>query len=163
MTPENEQEKIFNQSIRYNDTIVIGDKNFHDIISKMNLSCKYKYYLNEIEFPSFLKNLRKINNKYKVCKYFIIMNEKNGIEYLKTIEYIANEYALKIVIILCVQNKNIKIDKKILQASFIPIILTYCEKDILNYYNDHFFILKEKTIEYIVRNDFLELVLNFLN
>ena len=86
------------------------------------------------------------------------MNEKNGIEYLKTIEYIANEYALKIVIILYVQNKNIKIDKKILQASFIPIILTYCEKDILNYYNDHFFILKEKTIKYIDRNDFLDKV-----
>jgi len=26
--PENEQEKIFNQAIKYNDTIVIGDKNF---------------------------------------------------------------------------------------------------------------------------------------
>ena len=56
------------------------------------------------------------------------MNEKNGIEYIETIKYIANDYALKILLIIFIQNKNIKIDKKILQASFIPIILTYCEK-----------------------------------
>ena len=69
------------------------------------------------------------------------MNEKNGIEYLETIKYLSNEYALKIVIILYIQNKNFKIDKKILQESLVSIILTYCEKDILNYYNDHFNIL----------------------
>ena len=90
-------------------------------------------YLNEKEVSSFFKEPIKINDKYNVCKYFIIMNEKNGIEYLETIKYIAKEYALKIVIILYIQNKNFKIDKKILQISFIPIILTYCEKDILNY------------------------------
>jgi len=84
------------------------------------------------------------------------MNEKNGIEYLETIKYLSNEYALKIVIILYIQNKNFKIDKKILQESLVSIILTYCEKDILNYYNDHFNILKEKTIKYIDRNDFLD-------
>ena len=157
MTPENEQEKLFNQSIRYNHTIVIGDKNFLDIIDKMKLPCKKNFfYLNEKELLSFFKKPIKIDDKYNVCKYFIIMNEKNGIEYLETIKYIAKEYALKIVIIIYIQNKNFKIDKKILQISFIPIILTYCEKDILNYYNDHFFKLKEKTIKYIDRNDFLD-------
>ena len=31
---ENEEEKIFKKAIKYNDTIVIGDKDFHDIIKK---------------------------------------------------------------------------------------------------------------------------------
>ena len=132
ITPENEQEKIFNQAIRYNDIIVIEDKNFLDIISKMNLPCKNKYLLNEKEVSNFFKKPRKINNKYNICKYLIIMNEKNRIEYLETFKYIANEYALKIVLILYIQNRNFKIDKIIFQTSFIPIILTYCEKDILN-------------------------------
>jgi hypothetical protein len=44
ITPESEQEKIFNQAIRYNDTIVIGDKNFLDTISKMNLLVKINFF-----------------------------------------------------------------------------------------------------------------------
>ena len=38
----------------------------------------------------------------------------------------------------------------------IPIILAYSEQDILNYYNDHFFRLKEKNIKYFDRNVFLD-------
>ena len=45
ITPENEQEKLFNQSIRYNHTIVIGDKNFLDIIDKMKLPCKKIFFI----------------------------------------------------------------------------------------------------------------------
>ena len=155
ITPDNEQQKIFNNAIKYNDTIVIGDKNFLDLINKMNLPCKNKYYINKKEILSFFEKPKKIDNKYKVCKYFIIMNEKDGIEYLETFTYIANENALDLVLIIYIQNKKIKIDKKILQASLIPIILTYCEKDILNYYNDHFDRLREMNIKYFDRNEFL--------
>ena len=156
IAPENEQEKNFNNAIKYNDTIVIGDKNFHDIMNKMNLPGKNKYYLNEKEILNFFKEPKEINNKYNVCKYLIIMNEKNGIEYLETINYISNNYILKIVLIIYIRNKNINIDKKILQSTLVPIILTYSEKDILNYYNDHFDRLKEKTIKYFDRNEFLD-------
>ena len=45
--PETEDEKIFNQSIKYNDTIVIGDKYFIDKIKKIKLPCKNLYYINE--------------------------------------------------------------------------------------------------------------------
>ena len=112
ITPENEQEKIFNEAIRYNDTIVIGDKNFIDLIKKINLPCKNKYYLNEKNILGFFENPKTINNKYNICKYFIIMNETNGIESLETIKYISNYYALKIIIIIYIRNKNYKIDKK---------------------------------------------------
>ncbi len=156
ITPETEDEKIFNQAIKYNDTIVIGDKNFIDIIKKMKLPCKNLYYINEKEILNFFKNPKKINNKYHICKYLIIINEKNAIDYLETLKYICNEYFLKIIIIIYFQNKNIKIDKKILQKPLIPIILTYSEQDILNYYNDHFFLLKEKNIKYFDRNAFLD-------
>ena len=154
--PDNEQEKIFNKSIKYNDTIVIGDKNFHDLIKKINLPCKNKYYLKENEILNFFKNPKKIENKYNICKYLIIMNEKKGIEYLETIQYICNEYIIQSLIIIYVQNKNIKINKNVLLEPLKTLILTYNEKDILNYYNDHFYRLKEKNIKYIERNEFLD-------
>ena len=156
ITPENEDEKIFNQSIKYNDTIVIGDNYFIDIIKKIKLPCKNSYYINENEILNFFKNPKKIDNKYNICKYLIIMNEKNAFDYLETLRYICNEYVLKIIIIIYLQNKNIKIDKKLLQKPLIPIILVYSEQDLLNYYNDHFFRLKEKNIKYFDRNEFLE-------
>ena len=154
--PDNEQEKIFNKSIKYNDTIIIGDEKFLDLMKKINLPCKNKYYLNEKEIENFFKEPKKIDNKYKVCKYIIIMNEKIGIEYLETIRYLSNIYVFKMIIILYIQNKNIKINKKILQFSLIPVILTFNEKDILNYYNDHFEKLREKNIKYIERNELLD-------
>ena len=66
------------------------------------------------------------------------MNEKNGINFLETIRYISNTFVLKIIIILYIENKNNHIDKNILQEFLFPIILTYNEKDILDYYIDHF-------------------------
>ena len=84
------------------------------------------------------------------------MNGKKGIEYLETIHYISNEYILKTLIIIYVQNKNIKINKNVSIEPVKTIILTYNEKDILNYYNDHFDRLKEKNIKYIERNEALD-------
>ena len=155
---ENEQEKIFNESIRFNDTIIIGDQKFHDLIKKIKLPCRNKYYLddNTNEISKFFETPKKVANKYIICKYFIIMDETIGIKYLETIRYFSNKYFFKVVIILYIQNKNIKISKKILQASLLPVIITYNEKDILNYYEDHFERLKEKNIKYIKRNEYLE-------
>ena len=155
---ENEQEKIFNESIRYNDTIIIGNKKFHDLIKNIKLPCKNKYFIDDKteEITKFFETPRKIANKYIICKYFIIMDETIGIKYLETIQYFSNKYFFKKVIILYIQNKSIKIDKEILQAPLLPVILTYSEKDILNYYEDHFERLKEKNIKYIKRMEFLE-------
>ena len=126
--PDSEQQKIFNKAIKYNDTIIIGDEKFLDLMKKINLPCRNKNYLNEKEIENFFKEPKKIDNKYKVCKYIIIMNEKIGIDYLETIRYLFNIYVFKMIIILYIQNKNIKIDKKILQSSLIPVILTFSEK-----------------------------------
>ena len=133
---ENDQIKTYNKSIKYNDTIVLGDKEFHNIIKKMNLPCKNIYELNKKEFSNFFYNPKKIKGKYNICKYFIIMNEQNGNEYIETIRYISNVFGLKFVVIIYIQNKDVKINKKILQNPFIPVILTYCEKDILNFYDE---------------------------
>jgi hypothetical protein len=113
----------------------------------MNLPCKNIYYLDVNQISDFFKNPKKIDNKYNICKYFIIINEKLGLEYLETIKYICNVYALKIVAIIYIQNKNVKIDKKILQVPIIPTILTYSEKDILNYYIDNYERLTERNIK----------------
>ena len=155
---ENEQEKSFNESIRYNDTIIIGNKKFHDLIKKIKLPCKNRYYIddNTNEISKFFETPKKIADKYIICKYFIIMDETIGIKYLETIRYFSNKYFLKIVIILYIQNKNIKISKEILQGTLLPVIITYNEKDILNYYEDHFERLKEKNIKYIKRAEYFE-------
>ena len=158
---ENEQEKTFNKAIKYNDTIVIGDINFHNLIKRMNLPCKNIYYLNIYDIPTFFQNPKKIKNTdYNICKYFFIINEKIGIEYLETIKYIGNVFCFRIVVIIYVQNKNIKIDKKILQTPFMPIILTYSDKDILNYFNDNYDRLKEMQIKYINHNELIEKLQN---
>ena len=153
---ENEQTKIYNQSIKYNNTIVLGDKYFHDIINKINLPCENIYYLNEEQFSNFFQVPKKINGKYNICKYFIIMDEINGNKYIETIKYISNVFGLKFVTIIFIQNKNIKINKKILHNPFIYIILTYSEKDILNFYYDNYTRLKETNITYMDENERFE-------
>ena len=74
------------------------------------------------------------------------MDGKKGIEFLETIKYISNVFGIKIVVIIYIQNKNVKIDKKILQMPILPTILTYSEKEILNYYFDNNDRLREMNI-----------------
>ena len=153
---EDEQIKAYNKAIKYNDIIVLGDKQFHDTINKMNISSENIYYLNENEFSNFFQTPKKINGKYKICKYFVIMNEKYGNIYLETIRYISNVFGIKFAVIIYIMNKTIKINKEIIQHPFLHIVLTYSEKDILNYYLDSLIRIKEINIHYIEENDALK-------
>ena len=144
---EDEQEKIYNESIKYNNTIVLGDKQFHDSIKKMNLPCENIYYVNNNDFPSFLQNPKKINNKYKICQYFIIMNEKNAKDYIDNIRYICDTFGLKLGLIIFIQDKNYRINKRLVQNPFIHIVIAYCEEDILNYYIDSLIRLKDVNLK----------------
>ena len=145
---EDEQAKAYNNAIKYNDTIVLGDKHFHKLIHEMKLPCKNIDYKNEKEFANYFQAPKKINDKYKICKYFIIMNEKIGKEYLETIRYISSVFGVKLAVIIYIQNKDIKINKKILENPLIHIVLAYSEKDILNYYYDSYIRLKDITVNY---------------
>ena len=156
---ENEEEKIYNKSLRYKHIIALGDQDFHNLIKKINLPCekdKQIYFFNENQFSTFFQKPIKINDKYKVCKYIIIMNEKNWIKYYETIMYISNVFGIKILLIIYIQNKDIKIDKIHLQFSSIALVLVYSEKDILNYYNDINESLKDNEIKYKEENKKLE-------
>ena len=153
---ETEEEKIYNKAIKYNDTIVFGDKHFHDLINKINLPFGNIYYLNEEQFFNFFQVPKKISNKYKVCKYIIIMDEQYGSKYFETINYISVIYAFKYIVIIYFHNTNIKVNKKILQMSTTHMILTYSPKDLLNFYFDNYNRLKDFNIKYIDRNDALE-------
>ena len=82
------------------------------------------------------------------------MNEKDGKKYIETIRYISNVFGIKFATIIYIQDKIIKINKKILLNPFIHIILTYSEKDILNYITDNFVRLKELGISYFEHNDY---------
>ena len=143
---EDEKTKANNKSIKYNYTIVLGDKKFRNLINKMKLPCENIYYLNENEFSNFFSDPKKIDGKYKICKYFIIMNEKNGKEYFETIRYMSNVFGIKLAVIIYIENKDIIINKKILENSLTHIVLAYSEKDILNYYYDSFIRLKDITL-----------------
>ena len=153
---EDEQAKAYNQAIKYNDTIVLGNNNFHELIKKMNIPCENINYFNENQFLSFFYTPQKKENKYNICKYFIIMNEKNGNKYMETIRYISNVFGLKFATIIYIENKNDKIHKKILQDPFIHMILTYSEKDILNYFYDSYSRIKEINVNYIDENEMFE-------
>ena len=157
---KDEQQKSLNKALKYNDTIVIGDNNFYELIKKMNLPCENIYYLNENQISNFFKNPKRKNQKYKICKYIIIINEKLGFEFLETIKYISNVFGLKIVTIIYIQNKNAKIDKRILQVPIVPTILTYSETDILNYFCDIYERIKERNISYLDENESLEKISN---
>ena len=151
---ENDQVLAFNNSIKYNETIILGDNYFHDLIKKMNIPCENIYYLNQNQFSYFFQVPKKIEGKYKICKYFIIMNEKYGNEYMDTIRYINNVFGIKFIIILYIENKDIKIHKNIVQCPFMPIIITYSEKDILNYYYDNYTRLnKNYLLEYEISDE----------
>lgn len=41
---ESEEKKLLNNTIKYKDTVVIGDQGFHKLIKDMNLPCKNIYY-----------------------------------------------------------------------------------------------------------------------
>ena len=155
---ETEELKSLNRSIKYNDTIVIGDEDFHYLIRKMNIPCKNINYLKFNEIETFFQKPK--TTKYNKCKYFLIINEKKGIEYIETIKYICNVFCLKIIVIIYIQNKNIKIDKKILETPIMPTILTYSEKDILNYYKDNYDRLKEIKIKYLSEVKIFELLIS---
>ena len=162
---EDEQTKAYNKAIKFNNTIVLGDKQFHNIIGKMNIPCKNIVYKNENEFSNFFRVPQK-NGKYKICNYFVIMNEKYGKKYIETIRYISCVFGVKLAVIIYIQNKNIKINKKILENPFIHIVLTYSEKDILNYYNDSNIRLKDISANFrdefeIFRKIFLRTNYNF--
>ena len=153
-TNENEYAEQINKCIKYNDGIVLGNKEFHNLIKKISLTLQDIYYLNEEEFSNFFVIPKKIKNtKYKKCNYFIIMNEKDGIKYIETIRYISNVLGIKFATIIYIQDKIIKINKKILLNPFIHIILTYNEKDILNYITDTLVRLKELGISYFEVNE----------
>ena len=134
---------VYNNSIKFKDTIVLGDKQFHKKIREINLPCENIFYLNEEEFYNFCLVPKKISNKYKKCNYFIIMNEKMAGKFRETILYISNVFALIFIIIIYVQNKNIKINKQLLQKPILVPIITYSEKDILNFYIDNNIRLKD--------------------
>lgn len=56
------------------------------------------------------------------------MNERRGKKYIETIRYISCIFGIKLAVIIYVQNKDIKIDKKILENPFIHIVFTYSKK-----------------------------------
>jgi len=153
---QDEQAKDFNEAIKYNNTIVLGDNNFHELIKKINIPCETIYYLNENQFSDFFLEPKQIEDKYNICKYFLIMNGKNGNKYFETIRYISNVFGLKFVTILFIENKNVKIHKKIVQDPFIHLILAYSENDILNYYIDNYARLKEINVNYLNENEMYE-------
>ena len=75
---------------------------------------------------------------------------------METIRYISIVFGLKFATILFIENKNVKIHKKIVQDPFIHIILAYSENDVLKYYIDSYARIKEININYLDENEMFE-------
>ena len=53
---------VYNNSIKFKDTIVLGDKQFHKKIREINLPCENIFYFNEEEFYNFCLVPKKIRH-----------------------------------------------------------------------------------------------------
>ena len=57
---ENEHIKDYNKAIKYNNTIVFGNKQFHDLINKINLPCEKIYYVKDDDLFNFFRCPKKL-------------------------------------------------------------------------------------------------------
>ena len=136
-----EDMKILNNSLKIKNTIIIGEKPFHDFIKNLKLST-IEYFLKIEELNDFCntsRDKRKIDDKYAINKYFIIIEYKIFKEYYKSINLLSCTYGLFFILIIYIdENKKVLINKNILShLALVPIIICFSKEDLLHYYSDN--------------------------
>ena len=131
-----EEQVIIKDTLTIKDFIIIGDKTFHEKIKEIEsvINPKTIKYLNFEEITNYLEPKEKENSSIiRTYFYFLIIRPE---EYFKNFEKIFSlSYKTGIIffVFLYIENeKDIKINKIIIN-SFIPTILVYSPKDIIEY------------------------------
>ena len=80
------QMDILDKSLKIKNTLIIGEKYFHDFIKNLKLPTK-EYYLQFNELKKFCSSFQdnKIDHNYMINEYFVIIESKNFDEYYKSL------------------------------------------------------------------------------
>jgi len=130
-----EEVKKINDAIKIKDFIVIGDKEFHNIIKNNEKNFEH----NKINYIK-IKELRnyislEMNKRERNFNYFLIIEIEEMQKYYKQIYQLKIEFALIFNIIVYSPFDKILINKRCLQIVYIPIFIANNIEEIINYIN----------------------------
>jgi hypothetical protein len=121
-----EELKTLNQTLIIKDFIVIGDNNFHNTIKTIESQFIHRKigYISKTQVRDYIQD-KKINcGKYRNFSYMIIINAKDFDKCLQELYSLINDFALIVIIIIYIEDKNIQINKIILQRNGnLPIFI----------------------------------------
>ena len=134
------QMDILDKSLKIKNTLIIGEKYFHDFIKNLKLPTR-EYYLQFNELKKFCSSFQdnKIDHNYMINEYFVIIESKNFDEYYKSLNLLSFTYGITFIIIIYINDqKNIYINKNLFNDdALMPIIICYTKEDIKEYFNDN--------------------------
>ena len=142
-TFENEALKIItkdeliklNNVIKINDFIVLGNKEFHKIIKKLekNIAHQNIIYLEISELRNYLKREIENTEKERIFRYFLLIEIEEMQKIYKDIYSIIKEFSLNLHIIIYYKNDKIFINKIPFQIPYFPIFLANSTEELINY------------------------------
>ena len=157
-----EEVKKINDAIKIKDFIVIGDKEFHNIIKNNEKNFEH----NKINYIK-IKELRnyislEMNKRERNFNYFLIIEIEEMQKYYKQIYQLKIEFALIFNIIVYSPFDKILINKRCLQIVYIPIFIANNIEEIINYINSQNY-LNFSFILHLLSNNLSEKEQEFFN
>ena len=157
-----EEVKKINDAIKIKDFIVIGDKEFHNIIKNNEKNFEH----NKINYIK-IKELRnyislEMNKRERNFNYFLIIEIEEMQKYYKQIYQLKIEFALTFNIIVYSPFDKILINKRCLQIVYIPIFIANNIEEIINYINSQNY-LNFSFILHLLSNNLSEKEQEFFN
>ncbi len=131
-----EQFKTMNFTLIIKDFIIIGDKQFHNTIKTIEKD----FIHTNIEYFSMNQVRNHLNNKiskyikYRNFSYIIIIRAKEAENNFNELFSLKNDFALKIILIIYIDDLNTLINKNILMETMnIPVFFAYNVIEIKNF------------------------------
>jgi len=124
-----------NNIIKINDIIVLGNKEFHKIIKKIEKKITQKNinYLKISELRNYLN--REIENTQieRIFRYFLLIEIEEMQKIYKDIYSIIKEFSLILHIIIYSKDDKIFVNKIPFQIPYFPIFLANSTEELINY------------------------------
>jgi len=124
-----------NNSIKINDFIVLGNKEFHKFIKKIekNIAHQNIVYLKISELRNYLKKEIKNTQKERIFRYFLFIEIEEMQRIYKDIYSIIKEFSLILHIIIYSKDDKIFVNKIPFQIPYFPIFLANSTEELINY------------------------------
>lgn len=124
-----------NNSIKINDFIVLGNKEFHKFIKKIekNIAHQNINYLKISELRNYLKKEIENTEKERIFRYFLLIEIEEMQRIYKDIYSIIKEFSLILHIIIYSKDDKIFVNKIPFQIPYFPIFLANSTEELINY------------------------------